>query len=151
MQRNLRIGPFRVFLALILAGAATAIALTIIVAVSWINVSLRPRWNGPWDFTEDLFWALLIYWVFGVLATSVLGLPTWALYRRLGWQSRTAFTLGGLILGIITEFLLTLWLASETFARMGHAEFWINQLMLSCALGGIAAAVVFRWTVSRPR
>lgn len=94
-----------------------------------------PRWPG-WQeiFLTVMYWTL-IYSVCSGLVMFVFGLPLYLVYRRLGWQSQSAFAMGGTAIGCGSFLLLSLTGEPKSGLLPGVALF---------SLGGLLSALAFR-------
>jgi hypothetical protein len=146
-----RLRRARVGLAVMTAGLSTALIFLLCYALQWTRASERPNWHRPIDIVQDVISTIIIYGISGILATCLLGLPTWAAYRSLGWTSRVAYGSGGVLLGIATFLILALTLGDESFLVLGTRSFWVNPFVLCCALAGMTAALSFREVIRETR
>jgi len=137
----------RIVIGILAASANCGVVFAVIYAAGWALAPHRPNWNGPSDVLHDLFSVWAIYAVSGLIASCLLGLPTWLLYLRLGLTSRFAFALGGFALGGITVALLDV--NQNLFLVMGTTPAMLNPFTLECGIAGSAAALAFRRVVLR--
>lgn len=86
----------RVILALLVSPLMTL--LTFLVAVS----SRR----GVMPLSNLVPIVFVLYAPFAYLATAILGIPTFLVFRALGWKNPYAFILAGIIIGLATAFIV---------------------------------------------
>jgi hypothetical protein len=78
-----------------------------------------------------------LYAPFAYLATAVLGIPAFLMFRYLGWKNAFAFILGGMIIGFATALIVFQFFTDWSVLRGDYV--W-------CAVAGGSSAFVF-WVV----
>jgi hypothetical protein len=127
----------RILKAFLAASVVTALFFTVVYTVWWMLDSQKPDWHGSAEIFYDILSLFVLYGLSGALVTLLIGLPTYLFYRRLGWQSRMAFALGGAAIGCGTAIILSV---------LGIAMFLGSTPILAafCSIAGLLSSLAFR-------
>ena len=103
---------------------------------------LRLAQNNP--LGSNLFSIYALYGSVAVVIFGVIGLPMLAFYRRRGWDSWLAFSLGGIVVAIIGEGLI---LSGVGYWDWSNLALCVTYTLMLAACGFFAGTVF--WAVAK--